>query len=106
MDALSYVVRSRECDDFYPFKHFSALPPARAFATKQVETQVAERAEIWAVHAGDARAAVAALKMGQGEFVELRAPRASQAELQRELERDWKIAVNRGPDAILKFLGL
>ncbi len=106
MDEPSYVVYSRDCDDPHPFKHFSALPAARAFANKQLETLVTERTEIWAVHAVDARAAVAALKKGEGELVELKAPGTSQAELQRELERDWKIAINRGPNAVLKFLGL
>jgi len=27
-------------------------------------------------------------------------------EIQRDIQRDWNIAVSRGPEAILKFLGL
>jgi hypothetical protein len=106
MDEPTYVVHSRDSDDPQLFKHFSGLPAARVFAAKQVETSATDRAEIWAVRATDARAAVAALKMGEGELVELRSPHASEAELQREREREWKIAVNRGPEAVLKFLGL
>jgi hypothetical protein len=41
-------------------------------------------------------------KRGEGELVEVKCPTASEAEIQRE----WKIAVSRGPEAMLKFLGL
>jgi hypothetical protein len=41
-------------------------------------------------------------KRGEGELVEVKCLTASEAEIQRE----WKIAVSHGPEAMLKFPGL
>jgi len=92
-----------------PFKAFSARPSAIIFARDQVGND-AERALIFEVaDTDDARAAIAAVKMGEGEFVGTKCQRlseAEEAEYKRARTRERQRAKKLGPDAALKFLGL
>jgi|ERR1700747_3727571 len=98
----TYVVYLVGPDIPHRFKHFTSLSDARAYAEGQANMR-AERAEIYRV-AGvtDARAAVAAVRMGQAELAEARSPKVSEADIQRE----YKAAQARGTEAVLRFLGL
>jgi hypothetical protein len=89
-----------------PFKHFRARTDARAFADGQVRIGETERALIFKVSVTDPREAIVAVKMGEAELVDVRHSAPSDEEIQRDTQRDWKIAVAGGPEAILKFLGL
>jgi hypothetical protein len=105
MEDATYVVQLVGRIDS-PFKHFRARAHARAFADGQVRIGETERALIYKVSVADPREAIAAVKIGEAELVDVRYSTPSDEELQRDTQRDWKIAVARGPEAILKFLGL
>jgi hypothetical protein len=89
-----------------PFKHFRERAHARAFADGQVRIGETERAIIYKVSATDPRAAIAAVKVGEAELVDVRPSKPWDEKIQLDAQRDWKIAVSCGPEAILKFLGL
>lgn len=83
MEAASYVVHLIDADDPHPLKHFGARSDAIAFAKAQTAAKVARRADIYEVRASGARAAVAAVMMGDGLFVESRGERVTEDEQER-----------------------
>ena len=105
MEDATYVVHLLGRIDS-PFKHFRARADARAFADGQVRIGETERALIYKVSVTDPREAIIAIKIGKAELVDVRHSAPSDEEIQRDTQRDWKIAVSRGPKAVLKFLGL
>ena len=105
MEDTTYVVHLTGRIDS-PFKHFRERAHARAFADGQVRIGETERAVIYKVSVTDPRAAIAAVKVGEAELLDVRPYRPWDEEIQRDIQRDWNIAVSRGPEAILKFLGL
>lgn len=90
-------------------KVFEARSAAAAYASQRV-TDGADRADIFEVDAKNARAAIAALEMGEAHFIEGRRPRLSEEEYQRQHERqlkaEWEQVKTQGREAILKWLGL
>ena len=90
-----------------PFKHFRERAHARAFADGQVRIGETEKVLIYKVSVTDPRGAIAAVKIGEAELVDVRHSKpSSDEEIQRDTRRDWKSAVDRGPAAILELLGL
>ncbi len=82
MENVSYVVHLVESDNPQPLKVFELRGRAIAFAEEQVGNESVERADIYeVVGALNAKAAVAALQMGDGRLIEMRCRRASDAEL-------------------------
>jgi hypothetical protein len=105
MENATYVFHLVEQSDS-PFKHFRALADARAFADKQVQSGEIERALIYKVGASEPREAVALVKQGEAELVDLRYPKASDEEIQRDFDRRMEIARGQGPKEMLRVLGL
>jgi hypothetical protein len=102
----SYVVHSVGSDDPQPFKHFERFEVAVTHAKQQVDEGVADRADIYEVQTSDARASVAAVRMGDAKFVQSRSRHATDAEAAEGSNRAWERAQKEGPEAVLKFLGL
>jgi len=66
MQSGSYVVHLVGCDDPIPFKHFGVRADAVAYGQSRVQSDDAERADVYLVDdATDARAAIAAFQMGR-----------------------------------------
>ena len=106
MEDATYVVHLTGRIDS-PFKHFRERAHARAFADGQVRIGETEKAVIFKVSIADPRGAIAAVKIGEAELVEVRHSKPSNdAEIQRDTRRNWKRAADRDPEAILEFLGL
>ena len=103
MEDATYVVHLVGRIDS-PFKHFRARADARAFADGQVWIGETERASIFKVSVTDSREAIIAVKSGKAELVDVRHSAASDEEIQRDIQRDWKIAVAGGSEATLRFL--
>jgi hypothetical protein len=92
-------------------KVFESKQDASAYASQRVADD-ADNAEVYEIPLPDmpiekmTRAAIAALEMGEGIFVEARGSRVSEVEYERARARDWERAQKEGADAILRFLGL
>jgi len=87
MDSVSYVVHLIDGPDpKHPFKHFATREGAREVATEAINSQSALRADIYEVPVAETRAAMAALKMGEGRLVDSKGQRATERERQ-EAER-------------------
>jgi hypothetical protein len=105
MEDARYVVRL-EGHRGSAFKHFSTRADARRYADEQTRSGEIDCALIYKVSVSGPEAAIAAVQRGEAELVDVRRPTASQEEIEREKQRDLKIALGRGPKAVLKFLGL
>jgi hypothetical protein len=107
MTATSYVVHLLECDDAVPFKHYSVRADAVAYGRSRVQSGDAEQADIYAVaDTSDARAAIAAFKVGKASYVQSCSRHASEADIESANRRAWEAARKAGPRAVLKYLGL
>ncbi len=107
MGAEFYVVHLIGTDDPKPFKHFGERRDATTYARSQVQSETADRADIYLVpDASNAYAAIAAIKVGAATLIESRSRRASPAEIEAASQQAWEHARKLGPDAVLKFLGL
>jgi len=107
MQPGSYVVQLVGCDDPNPFKHFCIHADAVDHGRRCVETGEAERAIIYAVaDTSDARTAIAAVQMGKAEYIQTCSRHASETEIEDAKDRAFKAALQAGPQAVLKFLGL
>jgi hypothetical protein len=103
----SYVVHLVGCDDPIPFKHFRLRADAVAYGQSRVQSDDAERADVYLVDdATDARVAVAAFQMGKASYVQSCTRHASVAEIEAAIELAWEAARKGGPQTLLKFLGL
>jgi hypothetical protein len=106
--ACSLFVVGVHPQDGSPFKAFETRQGAQAFAADQVKRGAGE-ARIYESPSLDhvplskrVPAAIAAIQMGEGTYLESRCARATNEAAQREWKRVQKI----GPTAVLKFLGL
>jgi hypothetical protein len=79
------VVAITACEMSMP-KSFDALPGARSYCKEEI-AKGADRADIWQVPFEDARKAIAALKMGEGKFLECHTRKASEEQI---LAADFK----------------
>jgi hypothetical protein len=102
-----FVVHLVGCDDSVPFKQFSTHADAVRFARDSVQSDKAERADVYAVaDASDAATAIAAVKMGNAAYVQSCVRHATEAEVDAAYGRTWAEATKAGPRAVLKLLGL
>ncbi|HTJ01224.1 MAG TPA: hypothetical protein VL492_00415 [Methylovirgula sp.] len=72
---MTFVVRTRS-DGEMDWKGFATLGAARIHCQRQIDNG-AEKTEIWHMSIDDHRAAIAAIKIGEGILVEAHTPRAS-----------------------------
>lgn len=111
MNNRRFVVWMGEAEGQFGPKVFESRRDASKYAALRV-VEDADTADIYEVTLPNIpaeampRAAIAALKMGQGRFVEARSSRISEAEYERARAREWERAQKEGPEAMLKFLGL
>lgn len=104
--APNYVVRLAGSEDGQPYKSFSARALALAFAQEQCDEGRATRAEVYEVHADDARSAVNKCEAGDRVLIALKLPKPTKAELERADKAAFERALAEGPEALLKYLGL
>ncbi len=105
-----FVVHSQfptgEPEDSAPFKAFSCMTDATAFAKAEVEGD-AEMAFLYeVVGVSDARAAIDGVKIGRANLLIAHAPKGNEAQRKRADDAAWERAQREGADAVLRFLGL
>ena len=100
-----FVVWTEDGETPNDAKAFSDRSDARAYARKQVDDG-ASISSIFEVQANNAPAAVAALKMGDGHFLEAIPQTMTDQEYQHRQKLEWERAQREGPAAMLKLLGL
>ena len=109
MDESSFLVLLHGLGIHHPFKHFGMYRDAQTYAAQAIENPEADRAEIYRVRAQDARDALAVYQSGKAELVAVVCVEPSEQEIwmaqHKARENAWE-ASDKGPQAILRYLGL
>ena len=102
----SYVVHLVGTENPHPFRHFAHRVDAAAFAASAVQSGAADRAKIYSVAEAEPRAAIEAVKTGAAELVDIKSPRATDADILAAEQEALTTARKQGMHAVLKLMGI
>jgi len=107
MITQTYIVHSIGTDELNPFKYFELRFDADHYAREVVREDKAERADIYSVEDTiKPSAAIQAVMTGNATLVASRAAKAPDEAVTKVRRLEWDEAQKKGPEAVLKYLGL